>query len=72
MKKIIVLLLFFAVAKFATAQNEKEKVQRACLDYIEGFYEGDTTKLIRSLKPAFLNSVIGRIRIQVNMPLMAI
>lgn len=22
------------------------------MDYIEGFYEGDTTKLIRSLKPA--------------------
>lgn len=52
MKKIIVMLLFFVVAKLAVAQTEKEKVQRACLDYIEGFYEGDTTKLIRSLKPA--------------------
>jgi hypothetical protein len=27
-------------------------IERACLDYIEGFYEGDTSKLIRSLNPA--------------------
>ena len=35
------------------AQNsDKEKIERACLDYIEGFYEGDTTKIIRSIKPS--------------------
>lgn len=28
-------------------------IERACLDYLEGFYEGDTSKLIRSLNPAF-------------------
>ena len=27
-------------------------IERACLDYIEGFYEGDTAKLIKSLKPS--------------------
>lgn len=26
-------------------------IERACLDYIEGFYEGDTSKLIRCLNP---------------------
>jgi hypothetical protein len=51
MKKLIFLLLLFSSVKFAAAQ-EKEKVERACLNYIEGFYEGDTTKLIAALKPS--------------------
>src|SRR5215204_5810149 len=51
MKKLIFFLLLFSVVKFSSAQ-EKEKVERACLNYIEGFYEGDTTKLIASLKPS--------------------
>lgn len=32
--------------------TDKQKVERACLDYLEGFYEGDTSKLVRSLKPS--------------------
>ena len=51
MKKLIFLLLLFSVVKFSSAQ-EKEKIERACLNYIEGFYEGDTTKLIAALKPS--------------------
>jgi hypothetical protein len=51
MRKIIILLLLCSAAKFSTAQ-EKEKIEKACLNYIEGFYEGDTTKLIASLKPS--------------------
>ena len=51
MKNIIVLFLLCLSVKFSTAQ-EKEKVERACLNYIEGFYEGDTTKLITALKPS--------------------
>jgi hypothetical protein len=51
MKKFILLLLLFSAVKFSFAQ-EKERVERACLNYIEGFYEGDTTKLIASLKPS--------------------
>lgn len=52
MKKIgcIFILCFFA--KFASAQTDKEKIERACLDYLEGFYEGDSSKLIRSIKPS--------------------
>src|SRR5687767_9700860 len=30
---------------------DHEAVRRAALDYIEGFYEGDTTKLVRSVAP---------------------
>jgi hypothetical protein len=52
MKKIINTLLLCLIVNFASAQVAKEKVERACLDYIEGFYEGDTAKLTRSLKPS--------------------
>ena len=51
MKKLIFCLVLFSAAKFSSAQ-EKDKIERACLNYIEGFYEGDTTKLITSLKPS--------------------
>lgn len=52
MKKITVILFICFIAQLSYAQaNEKENIERACLDYLEGFYEGDTVKLIRSLKP---------------------
>jgi hypothetical protein len=51
MKKIIFLIVLCAAAKFLTAQ-EKENIEKACLNYIEGFYEGDTSKLIAALKPS--------------------
>jgi hypothetical protein len=50
MKRIAFLLAFCIVANFLSAQD-KESVEKACLNYIEGFYEGDTTKLIAALKP---------------------
>jgi len=52
MKKFIIILLLCSTANSLTAQDAKEKIERACLDYIEGFYEGDSTKLIRCLKPS--------------------
>ncbi|MGB4844334.1 MAG: nuclear transport factor 2 family protein [Ferruginibacter sp.] len=52
MKKMITVLTCCLIVNFATAQNDKEKIERACLDYLEGFYEGDTTKLIRSIDPS--------------------
>jgi len=51
MKKILVVMIVCFFGVVASAQNDKVLVERACLDYIEGFYEGDTTKLIRCLKP---------------------
>lgn len=50
MKKIFILLLLCTAIKFLSAQ-EKESIERACMNYIEGFYEGDTAKLIAALKP---------------------
>jgi hypothetical protein len=52
LKRILAILALCLFFKSAPAQDGKEKVERACLDYIEGFYEGDTAKLIRSLKPS--------------------
>ena len=31
--------------------TEREAVRRATLDYLEGFYEGDSTKIVRSVRP---------------------
>lgn len=30
---------------------DREAVRQAVLDYVEGFYEGDTAKLVRSVRP---------------------
>jgi hypothetical protein len=35
----------------AQSAADKEGVRKAVLDYVEGFYEGDTTKLVRSVRP---------------------
>jgi hypothetical protein len=32
-------------------REEKEAVRRAVLDYVEGFYEGDSLKLARAVRP---------------------
>lgn len=51
MKKLFFLLTTFVTVNLLSAQ-EKQKVEKACLNYIEGFYEGDTTKLVAALKPS--------------------
>ncbi len=55
MKKVTLFLLGLVLVFQANAQNsESDKVKRACMDYIEGFYEGDEAKLKRSLSPDLL------------------
>jgi hypothetical protein len=51
MKKMITILLICLLANSVKAQDNNAMIERACLDYIEGFYEGDTAKLIRTLNP---------------------
>lgn len=52
MKKITILTFALIFSFQLMAQTAEEKgVERALLDYIEGFYEGDTSKLIRGLHP---------------------
>lgn len=54
MKTITTLLVLFTFMNINYAQNasDKDLVKKACMNYLEGFYEGDTTKLIASLKPS--------------------
>lgn len=51
MKKYITVVILCLFAKIVVAQKTDEGITKACLNYIEGFYEGDTTKLIESLQP---------------------
>lgn len=48
---VAVLLGTPAVRAAAQATTERAAVERAVLDYVEGFYEGDTLKLKRSVHP---------------------
>ena len=45
-----------AHAQRAPAAADREGVRRAVLDYVEGFYEGDSTKLLRSVAPSVRKS----------------
>lgn len=44
-------LLSAAAPAAAQSTADQEGVRRAVLDYVEGFYEGDTTKFVRSVRP---------------------
>lgn len=35
----------------AQTARDSADIRRAALDYLEGFYEGDSTKLVRSIRP---------------------
>jgi hypothetical protein len=38
------------------AAGDREGVRRAALDYLEGFYEGDSAKIVRSVRPNVRNA----------------
>jgi hypothetical protein len=48
---VAVVLLAPAHSLSAQSEQDREEIRRAALDYIEGFYEGDSTKLVRSIRP---------------------
>ena len=50
MRVLNMLVVSILVASPAMAQDTAG-VRRAALDYIEGFYEGDSTKHVRSIRP---------------------
>ena len=45
------LALLAPAALSAQGTSDREGVRQAALDYIEGFYEGDSTRFIRSVRP---------------------
>lgn len=55
MKRSVLLAVvgFMLLAPSVRAQTtaDRDGVRRAVLDYVEGFYEGDTAKLTRSVRP---------------------
>ena len=51
MEKFITVALFITSMAIGHAQTNHELVEKACYNYIEGFYEGDTAKLKASLQP---------------------
>jgi len=53
MKNLLVVLAICFAYTFTYAQSDTNKtaIKKACLNYIEGFYEGDTNKLKACLQP---------------------
>ncbi len=51
MKQTATIFFLLLFTNLVAAQTSKEDVSKACLNYIEGFYEGDTVKLIKCLRP---------------------
>ena len=50
--KQTILLLCILTSAFAThAQDEKKLVEAAVMDYVDAFYFGDSTKIMRSISP---------------------
>lgn len=49
---LFLLLILVSLPGLGQAEADDQKVKRACLDYLEGFYEGDTAKLQRCLRPS--------------------
>lgn len=52
MKQTIIVIALILITNLASGQSAKEDVSKACLNYLEGFYEGDTAKLIKCLMPS--------------------
>jgi len=48
---LILLALFISNISFAQTEADLAAVKKTCLGYIEGFYQGDTLKLINNVKP---------------------
>jgi hypothetical protein len=48
---LIALALAIPSVGFAQSGSDEEGIRRAALDYLEGFYEGDSTKTVRSVRP---------------------
>ncbi|WP_142785774.1 nuclear transport factor 2 family protein [Changchengzhania lutea] len=52
MKNALILFLLLSSYSFAQISENHKGVEKACMNYIEGFYEGDESKLKESLQPS--------------------
>ncbi len=53
MKVLLSFILAFCIVNGIIAQSDSDikGVEKACMGYIEGFYEGDTLKIIENVRP---------------------
>lgn len=51
MKKIFFFLTGILICSISFGQDNKTMIVKACTDYLDGFYQGDTAKLISCLNP---------------------
>ena len=61
MKKLCFLALLFAAAPFQAqpaADPEAAAIRQTALDYIEGWYEGDATRMERALHPELAKRIV--------------
>ena len=49
--KTLITFILLSITSAAFAQDEKQNVNNAILDYVDAFYFGDTTKILRSISP---------------------
>ena len=56
----IVAMVALPSAAWAQSAEDTAAVRRAALDYLEGFYEGDASKLERSVRPEVVKYGFGR------------
>ncbi len=59
MKNIILLAIFLFCFTTNSQSQDLLKIERAVQDYVEGFYEGDTMKIIRSIHPELYKKGYG-------------
>jgi hypothetical protein len=55
-------LLLAAVPAHAQSRADSAAVRQAALDYLDGFYEGDSTKHVRAIRPEVYKYGFGRSR----------
>jgi hypothetical protein len=59
MKKLILLLsIFYAANTMAQTQADTAAIRAAALDYVEGFYTGDTVRLAKGLSADLVKRII--------------
>jgi hypothetical protein len=49
--RLLAAVLLAPAALHAQSAADRDAVRQAALDYIEGFYEGDSTRFLRSIRP---------------------
>ena len=64
MKKTIILLLILGTFSLARAQtpqsSDRDAIDKACKDYVEGYYLGDTTRIRRAMHPELCKRVLPK------------